>query len=386
MRKTLVLAAAMLMLTSCSGDADSSAKAANDITPASSAAEVTKNTQSTAPESGLSGTDTAPAESSSPEKDSAPGQSSTEEYPSEYELVINEPKAPQITSVSMKVKEPTGKSKLENAYGRDVLASGTVGLVGCPVKVTLCGGAGMLTFNLDKEALGSIPVENLAVLKAGDSFEKADYTLSEDTAVCLIRESGTYLLVDSYQWDSAWSKDPAGKEHETDFTVGEGFDFRITLPEGIAPNNISALWEKTYADGEHQIMTKELMSQNNQSEASVKAELKAYRYPGEEDGCDSPLPLKSFDDKISEISSISSDSFTLETSEPWDIGGGRRGFTAVFRFPGEPDKGIDEQTTVEAFYEFSEDTYILFALSFKGYDQTMTDNCLKSVKSFKYLK
>lgn len=374
MRRSVALAAALLMLTSCSSQTDSSDDAAKDIIPASSAAETTKITQSTAPESSLRETVSVPEESSR-----------AEEYPSEIELTINEPEAPQITAVNMTVETPNGKSELENAYGRDFLASGTVGLVGCPVKVTLCGSAGVLTFRIDKDALGSIPFENLAVLKTGDSFDEVDHTSGEDTVTCLIKESGTYLLVDSYQWDSAWGGDTAGKEHETEFTVGD-FGFRVTFPKGVAPNSVSDYWHAEPAEGSHIIMKQDLMLQNGQNEARIRAELYASRFPNEDDSVDDPLPFKSFDDRIDELSLIAGDHPEIEATEVWDVDDGRRGFIAVFHFPENKKDGIREQTNINAYYEYTEDTYITLNLSFFGYDSETVDECFKSAKSFTYYK
>ena len=367
MKRYIAVIAALLCLASCGEITDSSAKEIG-----SEAAPAVSQTEAVTSASPETVTETSPAE----------------EYPKDYCLLIDELLAPQVTGVSLKVPEPEGLCSLENVYKTDVLATDTVGLVGCPVRVGLKAKQGELSFAVNTNALGDLPFENLAVMKTGqgESFEVIPFRSDGSSIVCEITESDTYLLVDLYQWQSAWGGDVSGMEHETEFTVGDGFDLRVTLPKGVAPNKVSSMWEITPVDGVYQMMTKELMLQNGQDKATVKAELKAYRYPNEEDGCGSPLPLKSFDDKMSEIAAIPSDQFEAETSEPWDVGGGRRGFMAVFRFPEEPDMGISEQTTVEAFYEVSEDTYILYSLSFTGQDESLIESCIKSIKSFTYLK
>lgn len=362
MKRFVAVMTALLCLTSCANAYSSSDTAADPILT--------------------------PAADSSEESTEESESSSSAELPSFYSLDINEPSAPQITNVSLEVYEPTGISRLESVYNRDVLSSGTVGLVGCPVSVELEGKNATLTFTVDPEALGDIPFTNLIVLKSGGgrSFDSIQFKPGKDNTVsCLIDESDTYMLVDAYQWWSCWGGDVSGMEHETEFTVGDNFNFRITLPEGVAPSGVSDYWHDEY-NGRHKMMSKQLMHQNQSKDANIKAELYAWRYPNDEDNCDDPAPFMSFDDKVSEISSLTSDRFTVEAAEVWELDGGRKGFAVVFRFPGEPDRGIDEQTNINAYYEYSEDTYILYTISFFGYDQNKIEECIKSAKSFNYIK
>lgn len=381
LKRYFAVIAALLCLASCGEVDDSSESSAKEDSSAAASVTQTEAVTSASPE-------TVTETVTEKVTEAAPETSSAEEYPTEYSLEINEPDAPQVTGVTLKASQPKGLCKLENVYKTDVLATGTVGLVGCPVRVELKAKLGKLSFAVDTDKLGAMPFENLAVLKTGqgEDFEVIPFVREENSIVCAITESDTYMLVDLYQWQSAWSGDVSAPEHETDFTVGDEFNFRITMPEGVAPNNVSSMWEKTPIEGRYEVMTKQLLFQNRQSDAKIKAEMTAYRYPGEDDGCDDPLPMKSFDEKFSEIKSIPGDQFDAEVSEMWDIGGGRRGFMAVFHFPEEPESGINEQTIVEGFYEVSEDTYILCALSFNGQDQSTTDSCVKSIKSFKYSK
>lgn len=356
---------ALALLTSC-GKTGSSSSSGADSTPAG------------APES------IAAQESSAAQTEQADSQtSSTEEYPSEYSLEINDPNAPQITGAKLEVKDPDGLSKLENVLGIDVISSGTVGLVGCPVRVTLCGSSAVLTLTVDKTALGDLPFENLIVLKSGKdgAFDSMKFTAGENTVSFEITASDTYMLVDSYQWQSAWSGDVTGEAHETEFTVGDEFNFRVTLPEGVAPNNVSAFWEKTLS-GEGYMMTKELMLQNRQDETDIRAELRACRYPGEDDGAGNATPYESFDERTQSLSTLQSEYLTVESSETWDLGGGRRGFVAVFHFP--EDGTIQEQTNISAQYEYSDDTYISYSLVVYGHDKDTIDRCIRSTKSFVY--
>ena len=248
-----------------------------------------------------------PTADSSEESTEESESSSSAELPSFYSLDINEPSAPQITNVSLEVYEPTGISRLESVYNRDVLSSGTVGLVGCPVSVGLEGKNATLTFTVDPEALGDIPFTNLIVLKSGGGRS-----------------------FDSIQFKPGKDNDVSGMEHKTEFTVGDNFNFRITLPEGVAPSGVSDYWHDEY-NGRHKMMSKQLMHQNQSKDANIKAELYAWRYPNDEDNCDDPAPFMSFDDKVSEISSLTSDRFTVEAAEVWELDGGRKGFAVVFR-------------------------------------------------------
>ena len=310
----------------------------------------------------------------------------TGDYPILYNLPLGQGDPPEFVEVIMEVYSPTGYSSLENGLGADVMSSGVVGLVGCPVIVDLQGSDAVLSFVINRDDLGNVPFENLMVLKSGHglSYDSVEFSVDGDIIRCDIEESDTYMLVDSYQWLSCWGDDVSGTEHDTDFTVGD-YGFKVTLPSGVAPSGVSDYWHDEY-NGRHKMMSKQLMHQNQSKDANIKAELYAWRYPNDEDNCDDPAPFMSFDDKVSEISSLTSDRFTVEAAEVWELDGGRKGFAVVFRFPGEPDRGIDEQTNINAYYEYSEDTYILYTISFFGYDQNKIEECIKSAKSFNYIK
>lgn len=308
----------------------------------------------------------------------------TGDYPILYNLPLGQGDPPEFAEVIMEVYSPTGYSSLENGLGADVMSSGVVGLVGCPVIVDLQGSDAVLSFVINRDDLGNVPFENLMVLKSGHglSYDMVESRVDGDIIRCDIEESDTYMLVDSYQWLSCWGDDVSGTEHDTDFTVGD-YGFKVTLPSGVAPSGVSDYWHDEY-DGYNKMMIKELMHQNQKKDAHIKAELHAKRYPNDEDDCDDPAPFKTFDDKIQEISGITGDSFEIESTEVWKLDDTRKGFYDVFHFYGEPDLGIDEQTNVDAYYEYSEDTYIVFSLSFTGHDQSDIDACINSVKSFIY--
>lgn len=172
------------------------------------------------------------------------------------------------------------------------------------------------------------------------------------------------------------------KSDATEFSAPE-YGFKITLPEGIETNAALGMWEKTPTGGAY-MMAQNLMLQSNQNISDIRAELFAYRYPNEEDDCDDPLPYKSFDDRTKELSSIKSDYLKAESSEVWNLGDGRRGFVVVYHFP--QNDTVQEQTSISAQYEYSEDTYILFNLAVYGHDKDAIDRCIKSAKSFKYSK
>lgn len=368
-RYTLILAAAMLCLSAC-GETDDSNSKAKKITKAPAEA-VSESIEE---------------ESASANESTAETEAKSEEYPESYELTFNDTKTSVISKATLLVTGPTGESSLEDMLDKDVMASGTVGLVGAPVAIDLEGEKGTVTFTVDKDALGDVPFENLIILKSGQgmSFDQVNCTYDNENISFEITESDTYMLVDAYQWLSAWGADVTGMEHDTEFKVGD-FGFTLTMPEGVAPNGVMDYWHADY-NGEHQMMSKQLMHQNQSKDADVKAELYAWRYPNEEDDCDDPTPFMSFDDKIKEISSLTSDYFTIETADIWALDGGRKGFVTVFHFPADPDKGLDEQTNINAYYEYADDTYISYNLSFYGHDQSKIDQCVKSAKSFTYFE
>ncbi|MBR1423534.1 MAG: hypothetical protein IJ571_08865 [Ruminococcus sp.] len=306
------------------------------------------------------------------------------DYPILYNLPLSQDDPPEFAEVIMEVYSPTGYSSLDNGLGSDVMSSGVVGLVGCPVIVDLQGSDAVLSFVINREYLGNVPFENLMVLKSGHglSYDAVEFRVDGDIIRCDIDESDTYMLVDSYQWLSCWGEDVSGTEHDTDFTVSD-YSFKLTLPSGVAPSGVSDYWHDEY-DGYQKMMVQELMHQNQKKDSHIKAELHAKRYPNAEDDCDDPTPLKSFDEKIEEIKGITGDTFEIESTEVWKLDDNRKGFYDVFHFYGQPDLGIDEQTNVDAYYEYSDDTYIVFSLSFTGHDQSDIDACVNSVKSFRY--
>ncbi len=363
MKRHIALVFAALLLTSCTEAADS--RNSRDITKAQEP-EIIRE------------------ESSDSDESFAVSDAQDEDFPKEYELDFDNTEISVISKAELLVKAPTGYSSLEGTLDRDVLSSGTVGLVGSPVEIELEGANGIVTFTVDTQQLGDIPFENLIVLKSGHgmSFDEVASAVKDDKISFEITESDTYMLVDSYQWRAAWGDVDPELEHETAFRVGD-LGFSLTIPKGVAPNSVSDYWHAEH-NGEHQMMSKQLMHQNQQKDADIKAELYAWRYPNEEDDCDDPAPYMSFDERIEQLRSIDSDIIKIESTKEWELGNGRKGFAVVFHYPADAEKGIGEQTTVEGFYEYSDDTYILYTLTFYSYEQETVDACLKSVESFKY--
>lgn len=141
-----------------------------------------------------------------------------------YELVINDSKKPEVVKVELTGvdgKEIVGNVRARDVYNIDVMASGTVGLVGAPVEITYgeeLNGDVILTFYYNKDELRGIPERNLMVLTATHYDEVPNSVIDEEagTVKVKISERGTYMLLDRYQWYSAWGADASEYAYEVD--------------------------------------------------------------------------------------------------------------------------------------------------------------------------
>ncbi len=374
MKKYIALLASALLLTGCGETEDSSSSKMDKRAPAS---DLISSYSS---------------ESLSESSDSTITDTQTAEYPKDYEISFDDTERSVISKATLLVTGPTGESSLEDMLDKDVMASGTVGLVGSPVAIELEGEKGTVTFTVDKDALGDVPFENLIVLKSGHgmSFDEVASAVKEDKISFEITESDTYMLVDAYQYGAAIGADVGDIGHGWIFKNND-FEFKVTLPEGITVKTISSTWKANRpSDGEQEMMYMEMLRQDDPYDSNIQMQLLAYRYPNEADLCEDPKPMISFEELFDEEASNNSDLFEITGSESWELNDGRSSFYLEKHHPYDPEKKtvfgdvIPEQTTITAFYSYSNDTYIMLRFYIANNERSDIDACIESVKSFTY--
>lgn len=300
------------------------------------------------------------------------------------ELDLSDSKRPEVCKVVLS-GEIDEAAALENLYERDVLATGLVGLFGCPIGVKYEGEGALLSFEINEKNTQKVPLENLIVLYYDE--EQADYiliesSLSGNVVSAEIAESGTYLLADIYEWGSAWGWDVENYAHDM-VLENEEFGFAVTLPEGIACSTVSADWE----DDSYGMMEKELIYQFGGS-TNMIVSLFASRFPNEEDNCPNPQPMQSLGQTVDEICTMltESESLSAEASyEDFSVSeDGRKGYILTVHFPDDAESGIYEQSQVYGYFEYSEDTFIVLNYWISGADEELLKKAEESVRSFQY--
>ena len=123
----------------------------------------------------------------------------------------------QVTQVSVSMKA-TGdiqySTKIENTYGKDVLSSGVVGLIGVPVNIesTSVFDEATITFTYDDTLLGETKEEDLRVMWYDE--ENNQYVIMDEETVLNTEQNtvsyttthfSTYLVVDRKAWYHVWS-------------------------------------------------------------------------------------------------------------------------------------------------------------------------------------
>ena len=129
---------------------------------------------------------------------------------------IKNEEAPQISEVQVSF-EGTGNisntTTIENIYGKDILSSEVVGLIGAPVEITTTSEFenATITFKYDKSRLGDTKEEDLAVMWYDE--ENGVYQILDNETV-LDKEKQTvsyktthfskYMVVDKNIWYNTW--------------------------------------------------------------------------------------------------------------------------------------------------------------------------------------
>ena len=171
-----------------------------------------------------------------PEETSAPEAEETtdeeEELPGRYDgrqtcskTISNEEK-PELVRVSFSgfcEDNIRRHAKVTDQYGKNVLHSGVVGLVGSPIELTYDSvDEPEIGFFYDAEELRGVPEKNLIMLhySEDDQFYNTVENAVLDTEKCVVSarvsEPGVYLLADAYQWYSCWGMDVSKYKYDAD--------------------------------------------------------------------------------------------------------------------------------------------------------------------------
>lgn len=148
--------------------------------------------------------------------------------PQTFEMPLNNAEKPETVGVVINAGcsgDIKSHVRVTDVYGKNVLHSGVVGLVGCPVEVSYDDNVTEpeLRIVYDPEQLRGIPEKNLIMLHFNENDQFYD-TVSEAkllndgwcSVAANIREPGVYLLADAYQWYSAWGTDVSQYEYNVD--------------------------------------------------------------------------------------------------------------------------------------------------------------------------
>lgn len=140
---------------------------------------------------------------------------------------------------------------MENLYGIDVLYSSVEGLVGSPIEVTFDHvDDPTLCFVYDPDELRGMPETNfLALYRSGSSsfapFDPIDDIIidsDEHTVTIPAKRDGVYVLVDVYQWFTAWGVDASEYAYEID-----GLDYTSDWERSFDTGSIMELADKQWA-------------------------------------------------------------------------------------------------------------------------------------------
>ncbi len=310
-----------------------------------------------------------------------------DEIPAErtIELDLSDSKKPQVIKASLSGLIGEG-AVIRNVYGSDIISSGVVGLFGCPVNIELDGESGELSFEVNTYNMDNVPVDNLIVLcknsDGNDDFVQVESSLSGNIITAKINRSDVYMLVDCYQWFSAWNMDAGEYAHAMTFSNDE-FDFKFTLPAETVCCGASDSWHS--ANG---MMERELIHQYDSDSAELTVNLTAMRFTDDNNECSDPLPAVGLDELTDEIiKGLTASEYVNIEAEPkqtMQLAGGRKGYLLKIHSQGDTAHGISEQSMVSGYFEYNEDTYIVLTYFLWGADEQLINKAENSIRSFEF--
>ena len=185
---------------------------------------------------------------------------------------INNKEKPEITAVDL-IADCAGdleyKSEIRDVYRIDIMTSGTVGLVGTPIKFTLNEDveSASAVFHYDEDELRWVDEENIILMYYDNAFQRfseveAVIDTEKNTVSFDVEDDGIYLLVDAYEWSNYFGKDRTEfKENanilaytsdwergydtgdimnlcDKEWAIANAPDFKVSTPEQLA----SVVW------------------------------------------------------------------------------------------------------------------------------------------------
>lgn len=164
-----------------------------------------------------------------------------------YTIDLSKTRSPNVLSVTV---ENANDPYIRNMLDVHVLHTGVVGLFGCPVEVTADElGSAVLTFEYDPDNMKSVPAKNLIGLYYNEEESNYEEMLGEldenaHTVTFDITRGGSYMLVDAFEWLSAWGADASEYSHPLEYVYGGGTypeyypGFSAVIPEGTMLNRV----------------------------------------------------------------------------------------------------------------------------------------------------
>lgn len=175
------------------------------------------------------------------------------------------PEVSKIDVIAKCSKDAIRGTDVTDLYGKHVIHSGVVGLIGAPVEVEYSPEVGKprLCFHYEPDKLRGVPEKNLIGLCYGaneDYYEIMDVKLDTDAHTVTMKadEPGVYMLVDAYQWLGCWGYDVSEYEYDSnpasydsdwerscdtgsimeladkEWAFGSGQSFSVTTPQELA--------------------------------------------------------------------------------------------------------------------------------------------------------
>ena len=153
-----------------------------------------------------------------------------------YSKEIHNSIKPEVTEVIFSAvcdSDLENETDISDLYGRDVLHSGLVGLMGSPVELSY--GQVLhpeICFVYDENSLGPVPETNLVMLHYNeqdyfyDTVKAFSVDTDNNTVSAPINEGGVYMLADAYQWYACWGMDVSQYAYDSD------------------PTQVASTWEK----------------------------------------------------------------------------------------------------------------------------------------------
>lgn len=151
-----------------------------------------------------------------------------------FTLDLSGSERPEVLSVSVSGAD---NAYISNLYNVHYLHTDVVGLFGCPVEVTADEFDGAkLIFEYNSADMNLVPPENLLILwydETNDYYLEINGEINTDTCTVTypLKTGGAYMLVDKYEWYTAWGWDAEEYAHDTLF-VGGAYapEFNIVIP------------------------------------------------------------------------------------------------------------------------------------------------------------